>query len=114
MELYKINLGLFWCTYNGEFPMVFPPRYHLDDKSCEKKNCGKCVEACNYDAINLGATETVREIKVGSVLFCTGWQPYDTGQLDEFSFGKSPDILTNMMMGFILVEWLRSLLTEKE
>jgi quinone-modifying oxidoreductase, subunit QmoA len=78
--------------------MAFPARYHLDENSCTKEVCGKCVEACNYDAINLGAVETVREIEVGSALFCTGWQPYDTGNLEEFSFGKSPDILTNMMM----------------
>jgi len=78
--------------------LAFPPRYQIDASSCRMEDCGNCVEACDYDAINLKATGFSRKIHVGSVLVCTGWQPYDTGALGAFSFGKSPDILTNVMM----------------
>ena len=78
--------------------LAFPPRYHIDEESCRKEDCGKCLEACAYDAINLKAEARTRQIHAGVVLFCTGWKPYDTGALSVFSFGKSPDILTNVMM----------------
>ncbi len=77
---------------------AFPMRYHIVETACMKEACGKCVPVCRYDAIDLSAAETTREIRAGTILFCTGWQPYDTGRLGDFSFGKSPDILTNVMM----------------
>jgi quinone-modifying oxidoreductase subunit QmoA len=78
--------------------LAYPFRYHIDEKACKKEDCGRCAHACSYDAIDLGAQETTMEIKAGSVLFCTGWQPYETEKLTRFSFGRAPDILTNMMM----------------
>ena len=78
--------------------LAFPLRYHIDENACKKESCNKCVESCQYNAIDLSAMETIREIKVDSVLFCTGWQSYDTEHLTEFSWGKSPDIINNVMM----------------
>jgi len=76
--------------------LAFPQRYHIDDRSCKFEECTKCVEACSYDAIDLKAAETTREIRAGSILVCTGWQSPDVPE--EFSFNKSPDIITNVMM----------------
>ena len=78
--------------------LAFPFKYHIDEIACKKENCRKCVDVCRYNAINFSASETTREIRVGSVLFCTGWQPFNTAQLGGFSFGLSPDILSNVMM----------------
>ena len=78
--------------------LSYPDRYHLDDSACLKENCMKCLPACSYDAINLGAESSSLELKAGTVLFCTGWSPYDPSKLSEYSWGESPDILTNVMM----------------
>ncbi|HEC41716.1 MAG TPA: CoB--CoM heterodisulfide reductase iron-sulfur subunit A family protein [Bacteroides sp.] len=78
--------------------LSYPNRFYLDDLVCQKESCKKCEEACNYDAINLEAAPGKRKIKVGSVLFCTGWEPYDPTNLKEYSWGESPDILNNVMM----------------
>ncbi len=78
--------------------LAYPDRYYLDDSVCTKESCNKCVSACKYDAIRLEAKPESREIKVGTVLFCTGWEAYNPENLTEYSWGKSPDIVTNVMM----------------
>ncbi len=40
----------------------------------------------------------VSEVKVGSIVLATGWNPYDPAKLTEFNFGKTPDIITNVQM----------------
>jgi quinone-modifying oxidoreductase subunit QmoA len=37
-------------------------------------------------------------INVGSVVWATGWQPYDATKIDNLGFGQYPNIITNMMM----------------
>lgn len=78
--------------------LSFPVQYYLDDSECLKNSCKKCVSACKYDAVNLDAEPYSRELKVGTVLFCTGWRPYDPENLSEYSWGKSKDIINNVMM----------------
>jgi quinone-modifying oxidoreductase subunit QmoA len=35
--------------------LAYPARFHLDDGACDRLSCKKCVDACLYNAINLGA-----------------------------------------------------------
>jgi len=78
--------------------MAFPMRYVVDGKACKGAECGKCVEACKYDAIDLNAQPETVSLKVGSVVFATGWNPYDATQMENLGFGKSQNVITNMMM----------------
>ncbi len=78
--------------------LAHPARFFLDDAVCEMDSCKKCVEACRYNAIHLNARPTELEININSVILSTGWKPYEPENLEEFSWGKSPDILTNVMM----------------
>jgi quinone-modifying oxidoreductase subunit QmoA len=79
-------------------PMAFPPRYTIDTKVCRGKECGKCVDACKYDAINLGDEGKTIELNVRSLVYATGWEPYDAGKIDNLGFGKVPDVINNVMM----------------
>jgi quinone-modifying oxidoreductase subunit QmoA len=78
--------------------LAYPARYHLDDTACQMDACKKCADVCRYDAIRLDAKALVREIKADSILLCTGWHSYAPENLDGYSWGKSKDILTNVMM----------------
>jgi quinone-modifying oxidoreductase subunit QmoA len=78
--------------------LAHPAKFQLDDAVCEMESCKKCVEVCRYNAIQLNALPTELEINVNSVILSTGWQPYGPENLSAFSWGKSPDILTNVMM----------------
>jgi quinone-modifying oxidoreductase subunit QmoA len=76
--------------------MAFPMRYVVDADACTK--CGKCVEACKYDAIDLEMQAETFELNVDSVIWATGWNPYDPTKMDNLKFNQSDSIITNMMM----------------
>ncbi len=65
-------------------------------KACTK--CGKCVEACKYDAIELDMAAKTFTVDVGSIVWATGWNPYEPTKMDNLKFGQSKAIITNMMM----------------
>lgn len=78
------------------FPMAYPMRYVIDDSACQKEKCNKCVEVCRYNAIDLGDQPKTVEIRVGSIVLATGWDPYDAAKMDNLGYGKFPNVITNM------------------
>jgi quinone-modifying oxidoreductase subunit QmoA len=76
--------------------MAFPMRYVIDPQACTK--CGKCVEACKYDAIDLDMKPVNFELQVDSIIWATGWNPYDATKMENLKFNDSDAIITNMMM----------------
>jgi quinone-modifying oxidoreductase subunit QmoA len=76
--------------------MAFPMKYAIDMDACTK--CGKCVEACNYEAIDLDMEAKSFTLDVASIVWATGWNPYDASKMDKLKFGQSNAIITNMMM----------------
>ena len=78
--------------------LAYPARFHLDDAACDRVSCNKCVDACLYNAIQLDATPKSIEIQVKAIILSTGWKPYEPENLEAFSWGISPDVLTNVMM----------------
>ena len=77
--------------------LAFPFKFTIDEKVCKKHGCAKCVKVCDYNAIDLDAQPTTTEMKFSSVVFATGWRPYDANKLEILGFGKHPDIITNVM-----------------
>jgi quinone-modifying oxidoreductase subunit QmoA len=58
----------------------------------------KCVEACQYDAIDLDMQPRTVTAKVSAIVWATGWKPYDAGKIDNLGFGSYPNVITNVMM----------------
>jgi len=81
---------------------AIPYKYHISEKQCLKKNCQKCIEVCEYGAIDLDATSTLIEDEFYSIIFACGWKPYDARKLELMQYGKHPDILTNVEFERIL------------
>ena len=78
--------------------MAFPMKYVIDDKTCKLAECAKCVEVCQYQAIDLGMQPRTLTLKVGAVIMATGWKPYDASRIDNLGFGRHPNVITNVMM----------------
>jgi quinone-modifying oxidoreductase subunit QmoA len=78
--------------------MAYPPRYVIDPKHVGDDGMKKCVEACEYGAIELDMQPRTITAKVGAIVWATGWKPYDATKLDNLGFGKLPNVITNVMM----------------
>jgi len=84
--------------------MAYPMRYSIDDSTCLFDECGKCVEACPYQAIDLHMEAATVELEVGAVVIATGWRPYDASAITNLAFQHHPDVVTNVMFERMLAE----------
>ena len=80
------------------FEMSFPMRYVIDGSACIGTECGKCIDTCQYNAINLDMETKTINLPVGAIVWATGWEPYDATKIDNLGFGEYDNIITNMMM----------------
>jgi len=78
--------------------MAYPMRYVLDSALVKSEEVQKVKEACPYDAIDLDMAPKTSTLKVGAVVWATGWRPYDANKLETYGFGQYPDVITNVMM----------------
>ena len=80
------------------FEMAYPARLAIDPDACLGPECGQCVAACPFDAIDLAQEDEVVEVDVDAVIVATGWEPYDASRIEGLGYGTHPDIVTNVMM----------------
>ncbi|MFH1124696.1 MAG: NAD(P)-binding protein, partial [Pseudomonadota bacterium] len=78
--------------------MAFPARYVLDSSLVKSNEAQKVKESCPYDAIELDMAPKTVNLKVGAIIWATGWKPYDANKLDTYGFAQYPDVITNVMM----------------
>jgi quinone-modifying oxidoreductase, subunit QmoA len=78
--------------------LAFPMRYVLDPALVKSNEAKKVQEACPYDAIDLNMLPQTVNMKVGVIVWATGWKPYDATKLDTYGFGTYPNVITNVMM----------------
>jgi heterodisulfide reductase subunit A len=70
-------------------PSQYPNRPVIDMNACTR--CGACEKVCN--AIDFSQQETSIELKVGSMLIATGFDPYQP-QEGEFGYHQFPNVIT--------------------
>jgi quinone-modifying oxidoreductase, subunit QmoA len=77
--------------------MAYPSRYVMDP-AMSTDDRDKVMEACKYEAIDFDMEEKTIDLKVGAIVWNTGWTPYDATKIDNLGFGRYPNIITNMMI----------------
>lgn len=78
--------------------MAFPLRYVLDPALVKSSEAAAVKEACPYDAIDLEMGVQTLDLKVGAVIWATGWRPYDAKQLVNYHSDEYPNVISNVMM----------------
>ena len=78
--------------------MAYPSRYVVDPQYAKDERMKKCVEACVYDAIDLDMQPRTLTAKVRSIVWATGWKPYDATKIENLGFGKYENVVTNVIM----------------
>ena len=79
--------------------MAHPTRYVIDDSVCPGSECGKCLPACAYDAIELEMEPETIDVEVQAVIWATGWEPYDAARIEGLGFGTHPNVITIHSVG---------------
>jgi len=67
--------------------------------------CYQCVEACKAGAVTLEThrqQEDVLEIKTGSIIMASGFEPYDPSQFETYHYASHPNVVTSMEFERIL------------
>ena len=78
--------------------MAFPRRFVLDKDACSSECLSAIKAACKYDAVDPEMQAKTFTINVASIVWATGWNPYDYKKLDNLKPESSSAIITNMMM----------------
>ena len=96
-DAFNFGLGKTKAIYRPH-DMAFPMKYAIDDDACSLSECARCVEVCEYGAIDLKMEPRAIVLRAGAIIIATGWKPYDASRIDNLGFGKYADVITNVMM----------------
>jgi len=76
--------------------MAHPQRYVLDPQLIGTPDADKAKEACKYGAIDLDMQEQEFKLTVGSVIWATGWKPYDAAKIQPYGYDRFDNVITNV------------------
>lgn len=94
-DAFNYNLSMHKAAYLPH-DMTFPLKYHIDENSCMKETCAKCVEVCQYDAIDLSAVENEFQVEVSAIIMATGWKNYDASKIELLNYVNYKNVVTNV------------------
>jgi quinone-modifying oxidoreductase subunit QmoA len=76
--------------------MAYPQRYVLDPSIIGTPDADKAKSACKYDAIDLGQKEETVSLKVGALIWATGWRPYDAAKIQPYGYDRIKNVITSV------------------
>jgi len=76
--------------------MAYPQRYVLDPSIAGTEEGQQARAACRYGAIDLDMKEETIALKVGAVVWATGWKPYDAAKIQPYGYGRYPNVITSV------------------
>jgi quinone-modifying oxidoreductase subunit QmoA len=77
---------------------AFPMRYVLAPEVIGTAEGEAIKAACPYGAVDLSMQAHQFDLKVGSVIWATGWKPYDAERILYYGFGTYKNVVTNVIM----------------
>ncbi|ROQ91194.1 CoB--CoM heterodisulfide reductase iron-sulfur subunit A family protein [Desulfosoma caldarium] len=77
---------------------AFPLRYVIAPEVIGTAEAEKIRAACPYGAVDLEMEEKIFDLKVGSVVWATGWKPYDASKIAYYGAGAFRNVVSNVVM----------------
>ncbi len=84
------------------FTMAYPQRYVLDPRILGTEDAERAKAACKYGAIDLDMQEQTVELKVGAVVWATGWKPYDAARIQPYGYDRFKNVITSVELERIM------------
>ncbi len=78
--------------------MAYPRRYVINKDALSDEGAAAVKSACKYNAVDLDMGTDSKTINVSSIIWATGWTPYDPTKMDNLKYNESDAIVTNMMI----------------
>lgn len=78
--------------------MAFPRRYVINKDALSTSGAEAVKAACKYNAVDLEMQVETVTVNVASIVWSTGWAPYEPTRMESLKFADSDAIITNMMM----------------
>ena len=84
---------LVYLPYNNAFPM----EYVFDKNACSEEDA-KMLASNFSDVIDLDQKDEILNLNVKTVIWATGWDPYNAEKLENLGYGKYPGVIQNVEM----------------
>lgn len=81
------------------FPQAVPNKFLIDAENCrfiQEEKCGVCAKKCAAECIDFNEKDKIVEIEVGNIIVSTGFKAFDAGKINEYGYGKFPNVLTSL------------------
>jgi quinone-modifying oxidoreductase subunit QmoA len=76
--------------------MAYPQRYVIDPSIVGTPEGEAAKAACKVNAVDLGMQEQTVELKVGSVVWATGWRPFDANKIQPYGYDRYANVITSL------------------
>lgn len=76
--------------------LAFPMKYCIDPEVCKREACARCLEVCDYNAIQLDASPAEVGIQAGKIIVATGWTLYNAALIENYRYSEESDVVTNV------------------
>ncbi len=76
--------------------MAYPQRYVLDPSIVGTADAERAKAACKYGAVDLAMAETTVELEAGTIVWATGWKPYDAAKIHPYGYGRFANVITSV------------------
>ncbi|MCJ7694669.1 MAG: hydrogenase iron-sulfur subunit [Anaerolineaceae bacterium] len=93
---YELNLAprkAIYIPMSQSVPLI----YTIDMDACI--HCYKCVDACGpLEAIDFSQEDQMVTEEIGAIVVATGFSHFDPSVMEEYGYGKFPNVITSMEM----------------
>jgi len=59
-------------------------------------DASKAKDVCKYGAVDLDMQEQTVELKVGAIIWATGWKPYDAAKIQPYGYDRIANVITSV------------------